>query len=70
MESSDFVVEQALKGRKIEMIGEKMAFIAGLKGSDSVAIEIMEFWFSRDESSDFATVTFWFSRNYLLILSQ
>jgi len=43
MESSDFVVEQALKGRKIEMIGEKMAFKAGLKGSDSVAIEIMEF---------------------------
>ena len=43
MESSDFVVEQALKGRKIEMIGEKMAFIACLKGSDSVAIEIMEF---------------------------
>lgn len=43
MESSDFVVEQALKGRKIEKCGEKMAFKAGKKGSDSVAIEIMEF---------------------------
>jgi hypothetical protein len=43
MESSDFVVEQALKGMNIEKCGEKMVFKARKKASDSVAIEIIEF---------------------------